>query len=178
MTAMINLLPWRKRNRQRQLRRWGLLAAGCLLSALLVAITRPALVAWQGEQQRMQAEYLSQLRASLQHKYQEAQKLAKRQKLREARNARRLAISEWEQRLTRLADLLPTGIWLTSLAMVNGRVTIHGNAENPEDLPLLEQKLRQLPKIIDVSAKGIQRNPDSPLAFSFTFAFAEVDRAD
>jgi pilus assembly protein HofN len=178
MTALINLLPWRKRTRQRQLRRWGLLAAGCVLSALLVAAVSRALVAWQAEQQRIQAEYLSQLRASLQQKYQAAQKLAKRQKLQEARKAQRLSISEWEPRLIRLAGSLPAGIWLTSLAMAKGRIVLHGNAEKPEDLRLLEQNLRQLPEVINVSAKGIQRNPDSPLAFSFTFAFAEVDSAD
>lgn len=178
MMPFINLLPWRQQYRWRQLRYWSLLAAGCALSLTLAGIAGPALLAWQEDRQRIQAEYLSQLRALLQRKYQHVQTLEKRQKLQEVRKAQRLSISEWEQRLTRLASLMPASVWLTSLSVKNGQAVIHGNAEKPEDIRLMEQNLRQLPGIVKVAAKGIQRNANSSLVFTFTFVSAEVGHAD
>lgn len=178
MILFINLLPWRKQYRQRQLRYWGLLTAGCALSVTLAGIAGPVLLAWQGDRQRIQAEYLSQLRALLQHKHQQVQMLEKQQKLQEVRKAQRLSVSEWEQRLTRLASRMPAGVWLTSLSVKNGQAAIHGNAEKPEDIRLMEQNLRQLPGIVEVAAKGIQRSANSSLGFTFTFVSAEADRAD
>ncbi|NIY49423.1 PilN domain-containing protein [Cedecea colo] len=178
MIPFINLLPWRKQYRQRQLRYWSLLAAGCTLSVTLTGIAGPALLAWQGERQRIQAEYLSQLRVLLQRKLQQVQLLEKRQKLQEARKAQRLSVSEWEQRLTRLASLLPAGVWLTSLSMKSGQVVVHGNAEKPEEVRLMEQNLRRLAGIAEVAAKGIQRNANGSLVFTFTFVSAEAGHAD
>lgn len=178
MMPFINLLPWRKQYRQRQLRHWGLLVMGCMLSMLLMSIAIPALVAWQADRQRIQAEYLSQLRASLQRRYQEAQLLEKQQKLQKMRKAQRLAVSEWEQRLIRLASLLPASVWLTSLSVKSGQVTIHGNAQKPEDVRLLEQNLRQLPDVVALEVKGIQRNTNNQLAFTFTFVSAEAGHVD
>ncbi|WP_435928731.1 PilN domain-containing protein [Dryocola sp. BD613] len=178
MRPFINLLPWRQQYRQRQLRYWRLLAAGCALSVALAASAGPALLAWQQDRQRIQADYLSQLRALLQRKHQQAQLLAKRQKLQKAREAQRLSVREWEQRLTRLASLMPASVWLTSLSVKNGQAVIHGKAEKPEDVRLMEQNLRQLPGIVAVAAEGIQRNASSSLAFTFTFVAAEVGHAD
>ncbi|MCT4703462.1 PilN domain-containing protein [Enterobacteriaceae bacterium H20N1] len=178
MTPYINLLPWRKQCRQRQLRYWILFAAGCVLLVMLAGIARPALTAWQEDKQRIRAEYLSQLRSSLQRKYQEAQMLDKRQKLQERRKAQRLAVSRWEPRFIQLASLLPASVWLTSLSMKNGQVVIHGHAQKAADIRLLEQNLRQLPGAVDLEAKGIQGKTNSPLAFTFTFKSTEAGHAE
>lgn len=178
MSPFINLLPWRKQYRQRQLRYWRLFAAGCALSVTLAGIAGPALLAWQGDQQRIQAEYLSQLHALLQHKLQQVQMLEKQQKLQEMRKAQRLSVSEWEQRFIGLASLMPASVWLTSLSMKNGQAGVHGKAEKPEDVRLMEQTLWQLPGMVEVTAKGIQRNANSSLDFTFTFKPAEVGHAD
>ncbi len=178
MSPFINLLPWRKRYRQRQLRYWSLLAAGCALSVALAGIAGSALLVWQEERLRIQADYLSQARILLQRKHQQMQTLEKRQKLQRARKAQRLSVSAWEQRLTGLAGLMPAGVWLSSLSVKNGRAVIHGNAINPEDVRLVEQNLRQQPGIVEVAAKGIQRNANGSLGFTFTFVSAEVGHAD
>lgn len=178
MSPFINLLPWRKQYRQRQLRYWRLFAAGCALSVVLAGIAGQALLACQGDRQRIQAEYLSQLRALLQHKYQQAQMLEKQQKLQEMRKTQRLSVREWEQRFIRLASLMPASVWLTSLSMKNGQAGIHGKAEKPEEVRLMEQILWQLPGIVEVTGKEIQRNANSSLDFTFTFIPAEVGHAD
>lgn len=174
MTPLVNLLPWRRRERRRQLRYWLLLSAGCLTSAIFAGVCRPALFAWQMEQQHINSEYLAVLNASLQRRYQQALEQEKARKIQAERDAERQMIQAWDARLTALAGLLPDTVWLTSLSVRSGQMVINGKAESTLDVQALEHSLRQLEGISGVKAEGLERDAKGQLSFIFTLALTGV----
>ncbi|AFJ45371.1 PilN domain-containing protein [Shimwellia blattae] len=145
MTPLVNMLPWRHRRRQAQMRTGAMLmlpgpaiaAVFCSLLWQEGLLARQQLAATgQAHQQRV-AEIALRLERCLQQQAEQQQLLQRRQRQVAAREAG-LA---WQQRLTRLSGAMPDPAWLLALEARGSSVRLSGQSTTLEGVRQLEQRL-------------------------------------
>jgi len=181
MSALINLLPWRQTLRKQRVRRWSLMFAVVLILVPLLALAGRQLSAWIVIQQQIQSEYLAMTLPALQTVYQQRLVLAEQHRkliqLQQVRDAQQQAVQVWERRLIRLADGLPAGAWLSSLALQKGRLEVKGHATDLDDMHRLEKGLAQLEGVAAIKAGAVQHEAQGGFGFGFTLTLSEVANA-
>lgn len=149
MSALINLLAWRTRRRQRRLRLWaGLFVGGVVAVGAATLLWLWLLIQAQAQwtaraegaqlQQRAQASRLANI-AALKQRIETLRQQVER------RVARRTSLAAWEPRLLALAEYTPSVLWFTNLTLTEKSLLLQGKARNPEAIAALQQSLRQLP---------------------------------
>ncbi|MGB7802122.1 PilN domain-containing protein [Buttiauxella sp.] len=181
MSALINLLPWRQTLRQQRVRRWSVMFVVVLILVPLLAMAGRQLSASIVIQQQIQSEYLAMTLPALQALYEQRLGLAEQHRkllqLQQVRDSQQHAVQVWERRLIRLADGLPAGAWLSSLALRKGRLEVKGQATDLEDMHRLEKKLAQLDGVAAVKTDAIQQEALGRFGFGFTLTLSEVANA-
>lgn len=148
MPRLTNLLAWRHQRRRGRLRFWAGMTVITL--AAIMALSGLRWQAWQllrvqasagrfAHQQRMSA--VMQLIHQRQERQVQHQHLQQRQQLQAAALARG---QRWQQRLTRLAAIMPQQAWLTGLSAREGALTLSGMSQTLQGVTQLEQGLSQV----------------------------------
>lgn len=181
MIPLINLLPWRQRQRQQRMLRWSaLFALVLILIPLLVASSRE-LSAWEVRQLQAQNNYQTSIHSTLQRLYQQRLVLQEQNnkllRLQEVREAQKRAIQIWETRLIQLAGFLPAGTWLSSLSLQKESFVVKGHATALEAMQKLEKELAQLEGVSTVRAGAVQHEAQGGFGFAFTLTLSEVANA-
>lgn len=181
MTPLINLLPWRQRQRQQRMLRWSVLFALVLILIPLMVASKVALSAWEARQLQVQNDYQISIRSALQRFYQ--QRLALQEQnikllhLQQFRDAQKQKIQRWEARLIQLASFLPAGTWLSSLLLQKESFVVTGHARTLEAMQKLEKELAQLDGVSIVRAGAVRHEAQGGFGFVFSLTLAEVENA-
>lgn len=181
MKPLINLLPWRQRQRQQSAQRWGAwLMLILIIAPLLVACVRQ-FSAWEISQQQVNKEYLGNMLPALKNIYQKRlleqahnQKLLQ---LQQTRAQQQRAIQVWDGRLIQLADFLPPGVWLSALTLQKNQFVIKGHAGFLDDVQALKKELTQLAGVATVRTGAVQYEGQGGMDFVFTLTLSEVANA-
>lgn len=181
MTPLINLLPWRQRQRQQRMLRWSVLFALVLILVPLLVASGRVLSAWKVRQLQAQNDYQTSTYSALQRLYQQRLVLQEQNNkllhLQQIRESQKRAIQIWETRLIQLAGFLPAGTWLSSLSLQKENLVVKGHATVLEAMQKLEKELAQLDGVSTVRAGAVQHEAQGGFGFVFTLTLAEVANA-
>lgn len=181
MTPLINLLPWRQRQRKQRMLRWSAVSVLVLILIPLLVTSGKALSAWEVRQLQAQNSYQKDTYSAFQHLYQQRLRLQEQNNkllnLQQVRESQKLAIQVWEKRLIQLASFLPAGTWLSSLSLHKESFVVKGHATDLEVMQALEKKLAQLEGISSVRVGEVQHDAQGDFGFAFTLTFSEVVNA-
>lgn len=145
MAQAVNFLPWRARQQRRCLRVWIIIfSVTLLLIVLLAAMLRMHLLQENQRLRQVQQAGVT-LQAGLAQR--QAHLLAQQaeRQARQQRDQRLQATREWQQTLTRLADMLPEQAWLSELHFQQGTLSLAGYAVSFMALGQLEKALNAIP---------------------------------
>ncbi|MCK4608837.1 MAG: PilN domain-containing protein [Gammaproteobacteria bacterium] len=144
---MINLLPWRTKERHQQRQRERLTLIVSVAAILLLIISWRLLLAYQVRQQRGCNSQLTQQIANAKPKYLQATKLADFQKEHQKQLVRLKEMRSDSKHITRLfhelSAVVPGGVQLTGLEKIGQQVTLTGNAESHVGVVELMENLSQ-----------------------------------
>ncbi|HEY3588885.1 MAG TPA: PilN domain-containing protein [Buttiauxella sp.] len=181
MTPLINLLPWRQRQRKKRMLRWSALFALVLILIPLLVASGRAFSAWDVRQLQVQNDYQTATYSALQHLYQQRLTLQEQNNkllhLQQVRESQKQAIQVWETRLIQLASFLPAGTWLSSLSLQKESFVVKGHATALEVMQALEKELTQLEGVSTVRAGAMQHDAQGGFGFAFTLTLSEVANA-
>lgn len=178
MKPLINLLPWRQKQRQQRAQRWGTwLALILIIVPLLIASVRQ-FSTWEISQQQVNKEYLGNMLSALKNIYQK-RLLAQQQtrtllQLQQTRAQHQRAIQVWDGRLIQLAGFLPPGVWLSAITLQKNQFVIKGHAGFLDDVQALEKELTQLTGVATVRTGAVQYEAQGGMNFVFTLTLSEV----
>lgn len=181
MKPLINLLPWRQKQRQQRAQRWGTwLALVLIIVPLLMASVRH-FSTWEISQQQVNKEYLGNMLPALKNIYQTRllaqQQTMKLLQLQQARAQQQQAIQVWDGRLIQLAGSLPPGVWLSALTLQKNHFVIKGHAGFLDDVQALEKALAQLVGVATVRTGAVQYEAQGGMSFVFTLTLSGLANA-
>lgn len=181
MKPLINLLPWRQKQRQQRAQRWGALLGLILIIVPLLIASAKQLSTWEINQQRAHKEHLDSTLPALKNFYQKRlvmqEQNQKLLQLQQTREQQQRAIQVWGERLIQLAGFLPPGVWLSALTQQKNQFVIKGHAGLLEEVQTLEKELTQLEGVATVRTGAVQHEPQGGLNFNFTLTLVEVANA-
>lgn len=167
MPPQVNLLPWRRVQRLRAVRFWGLMFG---VQPLLVLVLLLRGHAMQVQAQALQAVHNRADAARLQAFVGREQQLRESLRLQEKlhlRQQRRQWTGLWQDRLSALAQALPEGAWLTALRWQGREFELHGLATRIATLSVLEDALKAMPEYGTVTAGPARRGAGGRWTFSY-----------
>lgn len=170
MTLTVNLLPWRRSDRQRrQCCRIGIMVS---VIALLVSSF------WGGWVLRHQSLMTLQEQGSeLEHQHHKLQEKFQQQKIQpqgeqqyrspEVEKERQHRVSRWGYILTKLASKFPENSWLQSIGWQSNILTLEGYTSEIGDLEKIEVVLKQLPGAFHIKAGPVSYQAAQELTYTF-----------
>lgn len=166
MTVLLNLLPWRHAQRQRQRR--------CRISILVSVIALLMSSFWGGWiLLHQQVEVLQKQGSELENQRRKLQEVLQQQTepLQEVRQYRgseqQSRVSRWEEILTDLARKLPENSWLRTISWQSSMLTLEGNTSEIDSLEKIETLLKQLPGAFHIKAGPVSYQGDQGLGYIF-----------
>jgi len=169
MTLTVNLLPWRRSDRQRRQR--------CRIGIMVSVITLLVSSFWGGWELRRQSLMALQKQGSeLEHQHHKLQEKLQQQMQPQGEQQyrrpgmekeRQHRVSRWGYILTKLTSKLPENSWLRSISWQSDILTLEGYTSEIGDLEKIEVVLKQLPGAFHMKAGPVSYQAAQELTYTF-----------
>lgn len=175
MPLQVNLLPWRRVQRLRAVRFWGVMFAALpLLMWVLLLRGHSAQIQSQALAEIYRLADAERLQAFTGRERQLRESLRQQEKL-HLRQQQRQWTGRWQAGLNELAQVLPEDAWLTALRWEPHALELHGLAARVATLSALEEALKALPEYSTVTAGPARRDVGGRWTFSYRLEEARRD---
>lgn len=173
----VNLLSWREQQRAVRQRHWLWALAGIMAPCLMVMTLLHYQLAADNQywQQRLsqrqaavaQADVLAQKLALAQQEQQRLLAVQNQQQQRWQRN------QQWYQFALVLPQLMPEGVWLSSISKAISGFSVSGSGQQMADISAFRQQLEQQVLFQQVSHGPVQRQAEGEMQFSLLASMQE-----